>query len=282
MKQSLPDPDPLPPGGPADPPAPVQALPLPQRWKVSRVAAGLALLLALSAAGLAYGLSHLFGHWGEAAAPLAAAAAVALLVLPLSLLILKLARQLERAQRLLERFDMFDRPGGAPSGGPFKLLLEREWARARRYGQGMGVVLIEVDRFRRLCEVRGEAAGDTVLRELSRAISRGLRGGDALARYDHAQLIVFLAAADTTGALDVAERIREVAEQLEVPWNEQRLRISACCGVATLRPAHTQLGSLLHDAQAALAVARHAGGNCVRAAPVDVLPEPLSGAPGKV
>ncbi len=55
----------------------------------------------------------------------------------------------------------------------------------------------------------------------------------------------------------------------------QRLRVTVSTGVAHLRPAHLSLQALVEDAQDALAAARAAGGNCVRAAPVDL------GAPGE-
>jgi diguanylate cyclase (GGDEF)-like protein len=80
---------------------------------------------------------------------------------------------------------------------------------------------------------------------------------------------VFLAHADLLGALDVAERIRERIEQLEIIWHDQRLRATVSIGVVLMRPAHLSLQAVVEDAEAALGAARHAGGNCVRAAPVD-------------
>jgi hypothetical protein len=50
----------------------------------------------------------------------------------------------------------------------------------------------------------------------------------------------------------------------------QRLRVTVSTGVAHLRPAHLSLQSLVDDAQDAVTAARAAGGNCVRAAPVDI------------
>jgi diguanylate cyclase (GGDEF)-like protein len=156
----------------------------------------------------------------------------------------------------------------------FMDLAEREWARARRYGSGAALVLIDVDRYARLCEARGPSAGDAVLGELLRLTAPSLRPADILTRYSETQMAVLLAQADATGALDVAERIRERAEQLEVPLDSahaptQRLRITVSAGVAHLRPAHLSLQALVDDAEDALAVARQAGGNCVRAAPID-------------
>jgi diguanylate cyclase len=229
----------------------------------------LATLVTAAAAGMAWGLSELLLPMGGTAAPLAAAIGMLVLLLPLSALLLKLARQLERSQDLLGRLDTLDMLTGVANRAHFMALAEREWARARRYGHGAGIVIVEVDRYRRICEVRGTGAGDAVLRELAMVIGRGLRGADALARYSSSQLVVLLAQADPTGALDVAERVREHAEKLEVPWQDHHLRLTVSTGVATLRPAHLQLSALVQDAEAAVDAARHAGGNCVRAAPIE-------------
>ena len=80
---------------------------------------------------------------------------------------------------------------------------------------------------------------------------------------------MFLAHADPLGALDVAERVRERVESLDIAWREHRLRATVSVGVALMRPAHQTLHAVIDDAEAALGAARHAGGNCVRAAPVE-------------
>ena len=55
---------------------------------------------------------------------------------------------------------------------------------------------------------------------------------------------------------------------MEVPFQPQHLRLTVSVGVAHLRPAHLNLQALMDDAEDALAAARQASGNCVRAAPV--------------
>jgi diguanylate cyclase (GGDEF)-like protein len=151
----------------------------------------------------------------------------------------------------------------------FMDMVAREWSRARRYGTGAALLLVEIDRYPRLTEALGVAAGEKVLAEVLAATSPTLRGADALARYEAGRFTVFLAHADATGALDVAERIRERAEQMEVAVPPRRVRFTVSVGVAQLRPAHLYLQALIDDVVDALAAARGAGGNCVRAAPVD-------------
>ena len=222
-----------------------------------------------AAAGVAWGLAVLMSPLGLAAPAVAAAMAVLLLMMPLLVVLLKLARSNELAQQMLAQLDTLDTQTGVANRAHFLALAEREWARARRYGGGAGIVIVELDRYKRICELRGPGAGDTVLREVAAVVGKSLRGADALARFGPSQLIVFLAHADPLGALDVADRIRERVELLEVPWYEQRLRVSVSLGVTTLRTAHVHLHALLQDAEAAVEAARLAGGNCVRAAPID-------------
>ncbi|MFT3821307.1 MAG: GGDEF domain-containing protein [Rubrivivax sp.] len=237
-------------------------------------ALGVSAALALLAAGLAWLLTAgpLGGHLSAVGAALLAALAA---VLPLALLLVKTSRDLERGRHLALAAGALDPVTGISSRAPFLALAEREFARSRRYGIGAALLLIDVDRFRRLSEAHESpeghdgTAGDLVLREIAASTQTTLRGADALARFGHAQLAVFLAHADPLGALDVAERIRERVEQLEIAWRDQRLRATVSVGVVLMRPAHLSLQAVIDDAEAALGAARHAGGNCVRSAPVD-------------
>jgi diguanylate cyclase len=259
-------------------PAAVSAEPLAEPVRtLSLPVAGLLLGLGavLMAGGVAYGLEWLLapaGLTGGWSAALGAVLGVLAAALPLAWLIVKLAREAQTAG-----VDHHSRPGSAPQAGMsralFMDLAEREWARARRYGTGAALLLVDVDRYARLCEARGQAAGDAVLTELLRQTAPTLRTADVLTRFSDSQMAVFLAHADATGALDVAERIRERAEQLEVAWPspavKQRLRVTASVGVAHLRPAHLNLQALVDDAEDAVQASRLANGNCVRAAPVE-------------
>lgn len=175
-----------------------------------------------------------------------------------------------------------DRDTGAYRRDVFLDLAEREWARARRYGLGAGLLIVDLDRHGALAATYGEALVDVFMNTLQRQTNPTLRGPDLMTRLGPAQVGVMLTHSDTTGALDVAERIRECAEALELPWPAPAgaaqpaqaliLRGTVSVGVAPLRPAHLNLQALVQDALDAVNLARQAGGNCVRAAPVDDAP----------
>ena len=267
-----PVPPPLPASSPALPGAVPHAGPARSRatrgmslaWALVGLAAGSAVV----AAGIAWSLAAWLGWAGGSAAALAAVVGVLLGVCPMARVSFKGARRLPLATDVAQDFDAST---GATTRALFLDLAEREWSRARRYGTGATLLLIDLDRTARLSELFGPGVVDALLRELARQTTATLRGADALARFGPTQLAIFLAQSDATGALDVAERIRERAEKLDLPPHDSaRHRATVSVGVAQLRAAHLNLQALIHDAEDATIAARQAGGNCVRAAPVDL------------
>lgn len=229
------------------------------------------------AAGVAAALAALLG-WAGLAAPWAALAGAAAATL---LAVLRAAppeppqaapQPARRAAAETGDATLRDPHTGMFHRGAFLALAERDWQRAGRYGGALALLLVEVDRLRPMTERAGPAVADHLIGGLGRQVLRGLRGGDLLARFDAAQLAVLLPNADATGALDVADRIRQQATQLELPGLAPGAPISASVGVALMQPLHRPLAMLVADAQRALQGARQAGGNCVRLAPEDSLP----------
>ncbi|MBK7460182.1 MAG: GGDEF domain-containing protein [Betaproteobacteria bacterium] len=263
---------------PAAEPAPLQSPPE-RRLPLGVAVLLLALCAALLAAGTALVLEAGLGASAPWAALCGAVLGVAAAALPMAALALKPGRPGQPAAQPATELPV----AGAGAVTPRALFLEwaeREWARSRRYGTGAALLLVDIDRYQRLCESRSAAAGNAVLVDLLRHTAATLRGADVLTRYADGQMAVFLAHADATGALDVAERIRQRAERLDASADGQPLRITVSVGVAHLRPAHPNLGALIEDAQDALAAARQVGGNCVRAAPVEARLKRLPG-PGR-
>ncbi|MCK7500987.1 MAG: hypothetical protein MZW92_70745 [Comamonadaceae bacterium] len=126
---------------------------------------------------------------------------------------------------------------------------EREWARARRYGTGAALLLVDIDRYLRLCDGRGAAAGDAVLAELLRDTARHAarcRRADPLRRRRRwpsswrrptppARWTWPSASANAPSGWTPASAA-------------SALRITVSVGVAHLRPAHPNLQSLIDDA----------------------------------
>lgn len=268
------EPLPVPAAGPAGAAGASDSTPAPDAaparfTRVARTGAA-ATLLAVCAGALAWALAEGLNLPPAVAAAIAAATAL----LPLAVLVWRLASEVDAARAALALPLSAPLPAGMATGVPdrreFLALAEREWARARRYGGEPVLLLVDIDRFARLTETRGPEAAEALMRALAADITPTLRTADVLGRFGGSQLAVWLVQADATGALDAADRIRERCENLDLRHRDQHLRVTASVGVAALRPAHQNLTQLVIDAESAVQAARQAGGNCVRAAPVDV------------
>ena len=89
-----------------------------------------------------------------------------------------------------------------------------EAARSSRAGTEIGILLIDLDHFKRVNDRCGHVAGDAVLRNVGRALQTTLRTGDAAVRYGGEEFLLMLHDSDEAGAMRVAEAVRTVLGKL--------------------------------------------------------------------
>lgn len=241
---------------------------LPADHRVWSLAAVAAVAAGLVCAAVALVLAVTLG-W--APAPLIAAAAGAGGAAAGAALGALVAAQMQALRALAQRLNVMatrDTLTGVLNRRHFLMLAEREWARCRRYEADGALLLVDADHFRRINDQHGHAAGDALLREITRVTGSQLRLADVLARADGEALLVLLPQTDPLGALDVAERIRENVAALRLDWQGASVFTTVSVGVASMGALHTSLDALMLDAESALGAAKAAGRNCVRAAPI--------------
>lgn len=107
--------------------------------------------------------------------------ALALLVFLLAIAGTMLLREMRR-RRLAEEDAMFDALTGISNRKAFERRLDFEWRRAERYGRSLGLLLIDLDGFKQVNDVKGHAAGDQVLREVAERLDQRMRDTDMVAR----------------------------------------------------------------------------------------------------
>jgi diguanylate cyclase (GGDEF)-like protein len=145
--------------------------------------------------------------------------------------------------------------------------LQRLVKMARRYDQPFGVVLLDVDHFKRVNDRRGHAAGDEVLQTVCAVTRRCIRDVDVLGRYGGEEFLVLLPNADREEAVAVAERIRGAVRAARAPVAGDPLRVTVSLGVSVPAPGVEDAASLIAAADAALYAAKRGGRNRVCAAP---------------
>ncbi len=146
----------------------------------------------------------------------------------------------------------------------FQEVMDVEVERARRYDQEMGLIMLDIDNFKRVNDTYGHMQGDMVLREVARVLRASAREIDEPARYGGEEMAVALPQTDLDGAYRFAERVRKRIEALELPLLEGDgiLRVTASFGAASLISApQSDKEGLVAAADAALYRAKRSGKN---------------------
>ena len=144
--------------------------------------------------------------------------------------------------------------------------LHRQVACARRYEWPLSLLFIDIDHFKSINDRHGHAAGDEVLRHLSKAILTVVREGDTCVRYGGEEFVVLLPHTTRSGACLIADRIRVAAQTaVEQPsaFAPGGAPVTVSIGVATLPDDATDARALLERADAAMYQAKRAGRNQV-------------------
>jgi diguanylate cyclase (GGDEF)-like protein len=150
----------------------------------------------------------------------------------------------------------------------FHTILEGEIERARRFNTPLALVMLDLDNFKLVNDEYGHQQGDEVLVLVADVLRDFSRDIDAPARYGGEELAVVLPQTDAEGAAQLAERIREAVDRLEVPRvdGQGSLRLQASFGVAALPESAVDREGLIAAADAALYRAKRAGRNRVERA----------------
>jgi diguanylate cyclase (GGDEF)-like protein len=144
----------------------------------------------------------------------------------------------------------------------------------RRPGGSLGLVILDLDHFKKLNDTYGHPAGDAALRSLARLLDQHLRKGDQAARYGGEEFVVILPGADAEHSVGAAERLRAALEKHRFVFEGARIPLTASLGVAVWPGDGREGEPLLAAADRALYAAKQAGRNRVVAAASLAAPEP--------
>ena len=175
-------------------------------------------------------------------------------------------RELREANQRLEALSISDPLTGLANRRRLDEVLRGEWLRALRSRGSIGLLMIDIDHFKRYNDRYGHVGGDSCLRAVAVALQATLRQNvDLAARYGGEEFTIVLPGADTATAAHVAERVHAAVLALREPHAASALGyVTISIGVASLAPTNEiDVGQLIELADAALYRSKQEGRNRV-------------------
>lgn len=168
-----------------------------------------------------------------------------------------------RELAFVEQRAVSDALTGLPNRRAADETIRRMVAHAGRSLSPLGVVLLDLDRFRVLNDLHGHSHGDRALAAVGRLLAATVRTSDYAARFGGEEFLLVLPDTDRQGCLQVAEKLRRQIERTELVHTGP---ITASFGVACLPDDAVDPEELLRQADRALYMAKAHGRNRVHAA----------------
>lgn len=180
------------------------------------------------------------------------------------------SRSISRNEMLLQDMAAKDSLTGLNNRRTFVEIGQTLITGAKRYDKPLTLLIMDVDHFKRINDVHGHIAGDTVLQKLSYELQKAIRASDLLARYGGEEFVIMLPETTEADGIELANTLRNCIEELQVKIeNEGHLSCTVSIGVASLTPEVETLNQLTHRADTALYQAKSSGRNCVQAFKAD-------------
>lgn len=154
--------------------------------------------------------------------------------------------------------------------------LDNEIERARRYGHGIGVIMLDMDHFKGVNDNHDHLFGSFVLSEVGQIIKKNIRTVDFAARYGGDEFLICLTHTTVNGAEKFCERLRKVLEGYQFEHKEDQIKLTASMGMAIIVDGKSMMDgrSLVRHADRALYDSKASGRNKVTVVEVqDTEPE---------
>lgn len=139
--------------------------------------------------------------------------------------------------------------------------LDVEMNRALRTDQSLVLIIVDVDKFKRINDTFGHQIGNVALKKIADLISLSVRNIDVVARYGGEEFIIAVSNSNKNGAEQIADRIvSNVANNVFI-FKDQRIKITVSAGMAEFPKDSDQVQKLIDVADQAMYAAKKHGGN---------------------
>jgi diguanylate cyclase (GGDEF)-like protein len=150
-----------------------------------------------------------------------------------------------------------------PNRSAIASTLEQEVARCHRDRRTVGIILLDLDHFKKVNDTYGHFAGDAVLRETASRLRHNMRPYDRVGRYGGEEFLVVLPNCDLEQAANQAERMRDRLHSTTMLVDGVEMNVSASFGVTISDGSERSPDVFVRVADEALYRAKASGRNCV-------------------
>ena len=170
-------------------------------------------------------------------------------------------RAIERRAVELEKLAFRDFLTGLPNRRYTDHKVQQAVEDCRDFGRSYGLLMIDLDHFKRINDDHGHFAGDALLQALARSMELGLRAHDMVGRWGGEEFLVLAADATLDSLAELAERCRTIIGGCSIDCSGSRLHVTASLG-ATMIEKHDNAERAIGRADSLMYCSKKKGGNC--------------------
>lgn len=143
--------------------------------------------------------------------------------------------------------------------------LEKRLSFAKRYGEPVSIIAVEIGNFKEFNDTHGHLAGDKVLQQISKMLKDFMRTSDIVCRYGGKEFAIAMPKTSMPAALEKANTILRHVESVgfDTPASKEPVKITINVGVASFPEHGAEYDALMYAVESAMTKARNNGGRCV-------------------
>jgi diguanylate cyclase (GGDEF)-like protein/PAS domain S-box-containing protein len=149
-------------------------------------------------------------------------------------------KKLERRAATLEKMALNDALTGIPNRRYTQLRVRQAIQETRHFGRSIGILMFDLDQFKRVNDTYGHDLGDAVLQTASRTLANGLRPADFLGRWGGEEFLAIVLDVSKPELTALADRSRILLEQSQTHANFSSIHVTVSVGATLVRAADTQ------------------------------------------
>ncbi len=172
-----------------------------------------------------------------------------------------LNQKLKEKEKEIEKLAYYDSLTGLANRSLFYSMAEKFLEDSKRNSKKMGLMFIDVDKFKSINDTYGHKVGDEVLKEVARILEKSVRKYDIVARHGGDEFLILLPdIKEYDNYEDIASRIASANKEVEIDYSI-RIKLSLSMGISFYPRDGSNIDQLMSNADKAMYFSKNAGGN---------------------